>query len=58
MSVSLAAWSSPAKVPDSKILRDYSAEARAGDVHGAGPMSSRTASTSPTMACTLTESVG
>ncbi len=37
MSVSLAAWSSPAKVPDSKILRDYSAEARAGDVHGAGP---------------------
>jgi len=24
-------------VPDSKILRDYSAEGRAEDVHGAGP---------------------
>ena len=57
MSVSLAAWSSPAKVPDSKILRDHSAEARAGDVHGAGPDVIKDGEPSPTMACTLTEPV-
>lgn len=45
-------------VPDSKILRDYSAEARAEDVHGAGPDVIKDGEPSPTMACTLTEPVG
>jgi hypothetical protein len=45
-------------VPDSKILRDYSAKGRAGDVHGAGPDVIKDVQPSPTMACTLTEPVG
>lgn len=45
-------------VPDSKILRDYSAEARAEDVHGAGPDVIKDGEPSPTKACTLTEPVG